>query len=122
MGLATTAQSVFSESISQGIWKLLDPMRQDDMTVVRNDFGTLQLAQALYNKHGADTTKYEYIYIRYKYIRQKLWQLERVLLVLRGDSIYTIEDAVKPGKVVKAVKKSLVLMKKTTLTQHQVLL
>lgn len=102
LGLATTAQSVFSESISQGVWKLLDPMRQDDITtVVRNDFGILQLAQTLYNKHGADTTKYEYI-------RQKLRELARVLLVLRGDSIYTIEDAVKPGnflKVVKAVKK-----------------
>lgn len=102
LGLATTAQSVFSESISQGVWKLLDPMRQDDITtVVRNDFGILQLAQTLYNKHGADTTKYEYI-------RQKLRELARVLLVLRGDSIYSIEDAVKPGhflKVVKAVKK-----------------
>ncbi|XP_067310638.1 uncharacterized protein [Pseudorasbora parva] len=102
LSLATTAQSVFSESISQGVWKLLDPMRQDDIsTVVRNDYGILQLAQTLYNKHGADTTKYEYI-------RQKLRELARVLLVLRGDSIYSIEDAVKPGnflKVVKAVKK-----------------
>ncbi|KAL0152241.1 hypothetical protein M9458_051964 [Cirrhinus mrigala] len=102
LGLATTAETVFSESISQGVWKLLDPMRQDDVTtVVRNDFGILQLAQTLYNKHGHDTTKYEYI-------RQKLRELARVLLILRTDSIYTIEEAVKPGnflKVVKAVKK-----------------
>ncbi|XP_073667997.1 uncharacterized protein [Paramisgurnus dabryanus] len=102
LGLATTAQSVFSESISKGVWKLLDPMRQDDITaVVRNDFGILQLAQTLYNKHGNDPTKHEYV-------RQKLRELARVLLVLRGDSIYTIEDAVKPGnfyKVVNAVKK-----------------
>lgn len=102
LGLATAAQSVFSESITEGVWKLLDPMRQDDVTtVVRNDFGILQLAQSLYHKHGNDPTKHEYI-------RQKLRELARVLLVLRGDSIYTIEDAVKPGnfhKVVKAVKK-----------------
>ncbi len=102
LGLATTAESVFSESICQGVWKLLDPMRQDDVTaVVRNDFGILQLAQTLYNKHGHDTTKYEYI-------RQKLRELARVLLILRADSIYTIEETVKPGnfhKVVKAVKK-----------------
>ncbi len=100
--LATTAESVFSENICKGVWKLLDPMRQDDVTaVVRNDFGILQLAQTLYNKHGHDTTKYEYI-------RQKLRELARVLLILRADSIYTIEEAVKPGnflKVVKAVKK-----------------
>ncbi|XP_051747472.1 uncharacterized protein LOC127511081 [Ctenopharyngodon idella] len=102
LGLATTAQSVFSESISQGILKLVDPIRQDDLrTVVRNDFGILQLAQTLFKKHGADTTKHDYI-------RQKLRELARLLLVLRGDSIYTIEDAVMPGnfhKVVKAVKK-----------------
>ncbi len=61
----------------------------------------MQLAQTLYNKHGHDTTKYEYV-------RQKLRERARVLLILRADSIYTIEEAVKPGhflKVVKAVKK-----------------
>lgn len=71
------------------------------MKVFRNDFGILQQAQTLYNKHGHDTTKYEYI-------RQKLRELARVLLILRADSIYTIEEAVKPvnfHKVVKAVKK-----------------
>ncbi len=89
--MATTAESVFSENICKGVWKLLDPMRQDDVTaVVRNDFGILQLAQTLYNKHGHDTTKYEYI-------RQKLRELARVLLILRADSITTIEEAVKPG-------------------------
>lgn len=102
LSLATTAQSVFCESISHGVWKLVDAIRQDDLrTLVRNDFGILQLAQILFNKHGADATKHDYI-------RQKLRELARVLLALRGDSIYTIEDAVMPGnfhKVVKAVKK-----------------
>ncbi|XP_070826767.1 protein FAM9A-like [Chaetodon trifascialis] len=37
-------------------------MRQDNIgSVVRNDFLILQLAQSLYNKHGSDPTKFEYI-------------------------------------------------------------
>lgn len=101
LSLATTAQSVFSEHISAGVWKLLNPMRQDAVSsVVRNDFGILQLAQSFYNKHGHDQTKYEYI-------RQKLREVARVVLSLREDGIYSTEDAVKPEsfqKVAKAVK------------------
>ncbi|KAL6476254.1 hypothetical protein MHYP_G00147530 [Metynnis hypsauchen] len=78
-------------------------MKQDEIaSVVRNDFCILQLAQSFFNKHGNDSTKYEYI-------RQKLREIGRFLMILRSDSsIYSIEKTVKPAnfsKVIQAVKK-----------------
>ncbi|XP_072566873.1 uncharacterized protein [Paramormyrops kingsleyae] len=101
--LATACDFEVSQHISTGVWKLLNPMKPDEITsLVRNDFCVLQLAQSFYNKHGHDSTKYEYI-------RQKLREIGRLLLVLRSESsIYSIEEAVKPAnfhKVVQAVRK-----------------
>ncbi|CAM4567862.1 unnamed protein product [Leuciscus chuanchicus] len=59
------------------------------------------LSQCLYNKHGSDPTKSEYI-------RQKVREMGRLLLSLRKKySIFGLEDAVKPNnfyKVIEAVK------------------
>ncbi|XP_042578512.1 uncharacterized protein LOC109065761 isoform X4 [Cyprinus carpio] len=102
LDLADIAESIFSQPISPDVWKILGKMKNDDISsVVRNDFLILQLSQCLYNKHGSDPTKSEYI-------RQKAREMGRLLLKLRRKySIYSFEDAVKPNnfyKVVEAVK------------------
>ncbi|XP_076829569.1 uncharacterized protein LOC143485412 isoform X2 [Brachyhypopomus gauderio] len=103
LGLAALAESTFSQQISQGVWKLLSAMKQDDVgSVVRNDFCILQLAQSFFNKHGNDPTKHEYV-------RQKLREIGRFLMALRSESsIHSLEEAVKPAnfsKVIQAVRK-----------------
>ncbi|XP_030002635.1 uncharacterized protein LOC115428010 [Sphaeramia orbicularis] len=100
--LADIADSTFSHAISPGVWKMLGNMKEDDIcSVVRNDFLILQMAQSLYNKHGTDPTKYEYI-------RQKVREMGRLLLSLRKNhSLLSFEDALKPhhfNKVIEAVK------------------
>lgn len=100
--LADIAESTFSQAISPEVWKILGKMKNDDISsVVRNDFLILQLSQSLYNKHGSDPTKSEYI-------RQKVREMGRLLISLRKKyTIFSFEDAVKPNnfyKVVEAVK------------------
>ncbi|XP_030294982.1 uncharacterized protein LOC115594830 isoform X4 [Sparus aurata] len=102
LALADIAESTCSQAISIGVWKILGKMRQDEIaSVVRNDFLTLQLAQSLYNKHGSDPTKFEYM-------RTKVREMGRLLLTLRQKySIFSFEDAVKPNnfyKIIGAVK------------------
>ncbi|KAI3355954.1 hypothetical protein L3Q82_004240 [Scortum barcoo] len=103
LSLATMSESTLYQRISQGVWKLLTAMKDDDISAaVRSDFCILQLAQSFFNKHGQDPTKADYI-------RQKLREVGRLLLTLRRESsIYTLEDAVKPANfqlVIQAVKK-----------------
>ncbi|XP_057211659.1 uncharacterized protein LOC130567503 isoform X1 [Triplophysa rosa] len=103
LGLATMAESTFSQQISQGVWKLLGVMKHDDISVVvKNDWSILQLAQSFFNKHGHDPTKFEYI-------RQKLREIGRLLLTLRREfSIYSLEEAVKPAyfyRLIQAVQR-----------------
>ncbi|XP_051743094.1 uncharacterized protein LOC127508770 isoform X1 [Ctenopharyngodon idella] len=103
LGLATMAESSFSQQIMQGVWKLLSVMKQDDISaVVKNDLSILQLAQSFFNKHGHDPTKFEYI-------RQKLREIGRLLLTLRREfSIYSLEEAVKPAnfhRLIRAVQR-----------------
>ncbi|XP_057692100.1 uncharacterized protein LOC130915906 isoform X1 [Corythoichthys intestinalis] len=103
LSLADMAESTSCHTISTGVWKVLGKMRQDDIgSVVRNDFIILQLAQSLYNKHGNDPTKFEYI-------RTKVREMGRLLLTLRVMySIQSFEDGVKPNnfyKIVNAVKR-----------------
>nr|XP_055041257.1 uncharacterized protein LOC129428912 isoform X2 [Misgurnus anguillicaudatus]XP_055041258.1 uncharacterized protein LOC129428912 isoform X2 [Misgurnus anguillicaudatus] len=100
--LADIAESTFSQAISPEVWKILGNMKNDDISsVVRNDFLILQLSQSLYNKHGSDPTKFEYI-------RQKVREVGRLLLSMRKKfSILSFEDALKPNnfyKVIEAVK------------------
>ncbi|XP_057206215.1 uncharacterized protein LOC130564266 [Triplophysa rosa] len=96
------SDSVLCQQMSQDVWKLLTPMKDDDISAaVRSDFSILQLAQSFLNKHGQEPSKYDYI-------RQKLREVGRLLLILRKQSsLHTIEDAVKPahfGMVIQAVK------------------
>ncbi|XP_055080972.1 uncharacterized protein LOC129456606 [Periophthalmus magnuspinnatus] len=103
LSLATMFDSALCQQVSPGVWKLLTAMKNDEITAtVRSDFYILQLAQSFFNKHGQKPTKY-------KYIRQKLREIGRLLLTLRKDfSIYTLEDAVRPANfqmVIQAVKK-----------------
>ncbi|XP_054637986.1 uncharacterized protein LOC129185220 isoform X2 [Dunckerocampus dactyliophorus] len=99
---ADIAESTCAQAISPGVWKVLKNMRQDEVaSVVRNDFLILQLSQFLYNKHGTDPTKFEYM-------RQKAREMGRLLLTLRKtNSIFSFEDATKPKnfyKVIEAVR------------------
>ncbi|XP_054865957.1 uncharacterized protein LOC118470098 isoform X2 [Amphiprion ocellaris] len=102
LALADIAESTCTQAISPGVWKVLKNMRQDEVgSVVRNDFLILQLSQSLYNKHGSDPTKFEYM-------RQKVREMGRLLLTLRKEkSIFSFEDATKPKnfyKVIAAVR------------------
>ncbi|CAM4572114.1 unnamed protein product [Leuciscus chuanchicus] len=103
LALATMSDSVLCQQTSPSVWKLLTPMKDDDISAaVRSDFTILQLAQSFLNKHGQDPSKYDYI-------RQKLREVGRLLLILRKQfSLHSIEDAVKPanfGIVIQAVKR-----------------
>lgn len=102
LALADYADSTFSQAIAPGLWKVLGNMKQDEVaSVVRNDFLILQMGQSLYYKHGSDSTKYEYI-------RQKVREMGRLLLILRKKySIFSFEDGLKPNnfyKVIQAVR------------------
>lgn len=97
------SEPALCQTISQGVWKLLTVMNDDDISAaVRSDFCILQLAQSFFNKHGQDPTKYEYIL-------QKLLEVGRLLLVLLKEfSIFTLEDAVRPAHfhlVIQAINK-----------------
>ena len=101
--LATMSESARCQQISQGVWKLLTVMKDDDISAaVRSDFNILQLAQSFFNKHGQDPMKFDYI-------RQKLREVGRLLVTLRTEFVInTLEDAVKPANfhvVIQAVKK-----------------
>ncbi|XP_056448662.1 uncharacterized protein LOC130384480 isoform X1 [Gadus chalcogrammus] len=103
LGLAAAQESASCQQISCGVWKLLGVMKQDEVAIiVRNDLSIIQFAQSLYNKHGQDPTKYDYI-------RQKIREVGRFLLCLHTEfSIHTMEEAVKPAnfqRVMRAVKK-----------------
>ena len=99
---ADISETTFCQAICAGLWKILRNMRQDEIaSVVRNDFLILQLGQSLFNKHGSDSTKFEYI-------RAKVREMGRLLLTLRKKySIFSFEEAVKPNhfyKIIGAVR------------------
>nr|XP_054599976.1 uncharacterized protein LOC129164327 isoform X2 [Nothobranchius furzeri] len=103
LSLASMTESALCQQISPGVWKILTGMKDDEISsTVRSDLSILQLAQSFFNKHGQDSTKYDYI-------RQRLRECGRLLLMLRKDfSIHTFEDAVRPANfdvVISAVKK-----------------
>ncbi|XP_039519797.1 uncharacterized protein LOC120473826 isoform X4 [Pimephales promelas] len=103
LSLATMSNATMCQPISQGVWKLLTVMKDDEISAaVRSDFCILQLAQSFFNRHGQDPTKYEYI-------RQKLREAGRLLLILQREfTIQTLEDAVRPANfnvLIQAVKK-----------------
>lgn len=91
IGVAS-AQSTMSQPISCELWSALGKMHKDDVsTAIRNDHYLMQYAQSLFNKHGSDRAKHEYI-------RQKLRELGRLLVTLRNTTkIHNLEEAIKPG-------------------------
>ncbi|XP_063323635.2 uncharacterized protein LOC134621122 [Pelmatolapia mariae] len=99
LGLALTLESQCYPQVSSGVWKVLAVMKQDEIaSAVRNDFTVIQFAQSLYNKHGQDPTKYDYI-------RQKLREAGRLLLCLRTEfSVHNIEEAIKPANFQRVVQ------------------
>ncbi len=90
-GIAS-AQSTMSQPISSELWSVLGKMHKDDVsTAIRNDHYLMQFAQSLFNKHGSDRSKHEYI-------RQKVRELGRLLVTLRHTTrIHNMEEAIKPG-------------------------
>ena len=76
-------------------------MKQDEVaSVVRDDFSIIQFAQSLYNRHGQDPTKYEYI-------QQKLREMGHLLCLRMEFSAHNLDEAVKPvnfQRVAQAVK------------------
>ncbi|XP_073714013.1 uncharacterized protein [Misgurnus anguillicaudatus] len=101
-GIAS-AQSTMSQPISSELWSVLGKMHKDDVsTAIRNDHYLMQFAQSLFNKHGNDRSKHEYI-------RQKVRELGRLLVTLRHTTrIHNMEEAIKPGNffiLTSAVKK-----------------
>ncbi len=73
--LCTYAESV-PDSVNARFWKMVLEMHEDEITnVVRKEKIILKLGQHLFNKHGHDVTKHEYM-------RQKMRETGR--LVLQG--------------------------------------
>ncbi|XP_039461745.1 uncharacterized protein LOC120435746 [Oreochromis aureus] len=102
LSLSTMVDSTLCQQISRGVWKLLTVMKDDEVSAsVQSDFYILQLAQSFFDKHGQDPTKHEYI-------RQKIREVGRLLLILRKEySIYNLEDTIRPAnfhKLTQAVK------------------
>lgn len=90
LSLAKMSESTLCQQISKGVWKLLTAMKDDEISAaVRSDYCILQLGQSLFNRHGQDPTKYDYI-------RQKLREVGRLLALRKDSAIYTLEDAVFP--------------------------
>ena len=92
-----------SESASQELLALIEKMHKNEVyDVIINDFFVLRFGKAMYNKHGLDKSKHDYI-------RQKLRELGRLLVTLRNMStIDSVKEAVKPSNfmtLIKAVKK-----------------
>ncbi|KAL0153989.1 hypothetical protein M9458_050746, partial [Cirrhinus mrigala] len=90
-GIAS-AQSTMSQPISSELLSVLGKMHKDDVsTAIRNDHYLMQFAQSLFNKHGSERSKHEYI-------RQKVREVGRLLVTLRHTTrIHNLEEAIKPG-------------------------
>ncbi|KAI2645355.1 Dolichyl-phosphate-mannose--protein mannosyltransferase 3 [Labeo rohita] len=90
-GIAS-AQSTMSQPISSELLSVLGKMHKDDVsTAIRNDHYLMQFAQSLFNKHGSERLKHEYI-------RQKVREVGRLLVTLRHTTrIHNLEEAIKPG-------------------------
>ncbi|XP_037837861.1 uncharacterized protein LOC112451075 [Kryptolebias marmoratus] len=91
------------DSVSAQFWKLVLDMHLDDVTkVVRSEKCILKLGEHLFNKHGQDVTRHEYI-------RQKMRETARVALQERKDGkLETLSDFFVPANfphVIDAVKK-----------------
>ncbi|XP_030218994.1 uncharacterized protein LOC115548476 [Gadus morhua] len=84
--------------VSEELWKLVNNMNQDAVAhAVRNDWCIMEMGKHLYNKHGFEVDKHEYI-------RQKLRELGR--LCLHGGEVTnmkTIKEYVIPANFMQTV-------------------
>ncbi|KAK2832654.1 hypothetical protein Q5P01_016543 [Channa striata] len=103
LDLAAAVEWTISENLK---WSMeVNWQNEDDdvASVVQNDVCILQFAQSLFNRHGQNPTKYEYM-------RKKLREVGRLSLCLREDfSVHNIEEAIKPGNFNKVVHLALKL-------------
>lgn len=88
--------------VKSEFWKLFNNMIQDDVYIaVKSDELILEYGQHLYNRVGYDASRHEYI-------RQKMRELGRMLILSRKTTpMKTIEEHVKPANfmlVVESVK------------------
>ncbi|XP_078026445.1 uncharacterized protein LOC144464173 [Epinephelus lanceolatus] len=89
-------------SVSEQLWKLVLSMNEDDVAhAVRNERLILKLGEHLFNKHGHDITKHEYI-------RQKMRETGRLLLQgQQSQNLKEMSDFFAPAnfpRVIEAVK------------------
>lgn len=90
-------------SVNAEFWKLILDMHQDDVAkVVQSEMCILKFGEHLFNKHGQDVTRHEYI-------RQKMRETARVVLQGKKDGkLETLSDFFVPANfphVIDAVKK-----------------
>ena len=101
IALCTFAQPI-PRGVSKDVWGVFSKMNQDDIAdAVKNDWCIMEYAKFLYNKHGSETAKHEYI-------RQKLREMGRLLVYgSEVTPLKTIKEYVMPRNfqlTVKAVK------------------
>lgn len=99
--LCAYAQPV-PDNVNERFWKMVLDMREDEITnVVRKEKSILKFGEHLFNKHGHDVTKYEYI-------RQKMRETGRLVLQGRKDgTLKMMSDFFVPANfphVIEAVK------------------
>ncbi|XP_034545080.1 uncharacterized protein LOC117816825 isoform X2 [Notolabrus celidotus] len=99
--LCAYAQPV-PDNINARFWKMVLDMREDEITnVVRKEKSILKFGEHLFNKHGHDVTKHEYI-------RQKMRETGRLVLQGKKDgTLKTMTDFFVPANfplVIEAVK------------------
>ncbi|XP_023197626.1 uncharacterized protein LOC111610000 isoform X2 [Xiphophorus maculatus] len=91
------------DSVNAQFWKLIRDMHHDDVAkVVQSEKCILKFGEHLFNKHGQDVTRHEYI-------RQKMRETARVVLQGKKDGkLETLPDFFVPANfphVIDAVKK-----------------
>lgn len=71
LGIATVLKLVSDHTFDHSLLKMLSRMHDSTIaSVVRNDFNLMRYAESLYQKHGHNSLKHEYI-------RQKIRQIGR---------------------------------------------
>ncbi|XP_064208087.1 uncharacterized protein LOC135263699 isoform X2 [Anguilla rostrata] len=85
--------------VSQGLWKLICCMNTDKISLaIKSDRCIIHFGEHLYNRHGSDAGKHEYI-------RQKLRELGRLLInASENTPLKSIEDLVMPANFLHTVK------------------
>ncbi|XP_061528428.1 uncharacterized protein LOC133400140 isoform X2 [Phycodurus eques] len=85
--------------VKEQLWKLINRMIMDDVyEAVKSDPWIMEYGQHLYNRHGHDATKHEYI-------RQQMRALGRLLVCSRKNTpMKTIKDHMRPSNFMRVVQ------------------